>query len=337
MKKKPLTRCDIALLVDEETGEHHPSGGFVPEPDDVEDKVARALRRRYRRVEVVPFLPTVVETVERLRQLKPRVVFNLTEWVDGDRKLDAAVAGLLDMMKVRYTGTGPDGLRLARDKMLSKSIVGGLGVSVPGCFGLNGRSDGGRVRFPLVVKPRFGDGSDGIARASLVRNARELRARARTVHARTRDAVICEEYIPGRDLYVGLLGREPAVLPPVELVVRSRRRTAPRIATYRLKSDPRYRRKWGVHYRRARMDPRTLEALEAASRRIFHALKLNGYARLDFRLTDDGRLYFIEANPNPDLDPHALNRSGCFAGVPYGRLLETIVESARGRRAVRDD
>jgi D-alanine-D-alanine ligase len=85
------------------------------------------------------------------------------------------------------------------------------------------------------------------------------------------------------------------------------------------------------------MDPRTLEALEAASRRIFHALKLNGYARLDFRLTDDGRLYFIEANPNPDLDPHALNRSGCFAGVPYGRLLETIVESARGRRAVRDD
>jgi len=331
MKKKRLPRCDIALLVDEETGEHHPSGGFVPEPDDVEDKVARALRRLYRRVEVVPFLPTVVETVAHLRKLRPGVVFNLTEWVDGDRKLDAAIAGVLDMMKVRYTGTGPDGLRLARDKVLSKSIVGGLGFPVPGSTGMNGRSHGGPVQFPVVVKPRFGDGSDGITKASVVRNARELRARVRTVRARTRDAVVCEEYIPGRDLYVGLLGAGPEVLPPVELVVRSRHRAAPRIATYRLKSDPRYRRKWGVHYRRARLDPRTLKALTAASRRIFHALKLRDYARLDFRLTDEGRLYFIEANPNPDLDPHALNRSGCFAGVPYGRLLETIVESARRR------
>ena len=84
------------------------------------------------------------------------------------------------------------------------------------------------------------------------------------------------------------------------------------------------------------MTRRTEWPLATASRRIFHALKLRGYARLDFRLTDDGRLYFIEANPNPDLDPHALNRSGCFAGVPYGSLLETIVESARrGRQSNR--
>src|SRR6185436_19218514 len=186
MKKKRPPRCDIALLVDVETGEHHPSGAFVPEPDDVEDKVARALRRRYRRVEIVPFLPTVAETVERLRRLRPRVVFNLTEWVDGDRRLDAAVAGLLDVMKVRYTGSGPDGLRLARDKALAKRIVGGLGVAVPGSFGVNGdRHAGAPLRFPLVVKPGFGDGSDGITKASVVHNVRELRAQARRVQART--------------------------------------------------------------------------------------------------------------------------------------------------------
>jgi D-alanine-D-alanine ligase len=142
---------------------------------------------------------------------------------------------------------------------------------------------------------------------------------------------VCEEFVPGRDVYVGLLGNEPRVLPPVELVVRSSHPWAPRLATYRLKNDPRYRRKWGVHYRRARLDSRAMRTLVTASRRIFHALKLRDYARLDFRLTDDGRLYFIEANPNPDLDPHALNRSGCFAGVPYERLLRTIVESARRR------
>jgi len=283
-------------------------------------------------VEVVPFLPSVVETVERLRRLRPRVVFNLTEWVDGDRRLDAAVAGLLDVMKVRYTGTGPDGLRLARDKALAKRIVGGLGVAVPGSFGVNGdRHAGAPLRFPLVVKPGFGDGSDGITKASVVHNVRELRAQARRVQARTRGAVLCEEYVAGRDVYVGLLGNEPAVLPPVELVVRSRRRGAPRIATYRLKSDPRYRRKWGIHYRRARLDPQVLEAVEAASRGIFHALKLRDYARLDFRLTDEGRLYFIEANPNPDLDPHALNRSGCFSGIGYDALIARIVEAARKR------
>src|SRR5688572_17776127 len=85
-------RCDVALLVDEETGEHRPSGRFVPESDDVEEKVLRALRKRYRRVEVVPFLPSVTHTIERLRNLRPRIVFNLTEWLAGDRKLDAAIA-----------------------------------------------------------------------------------------------------------------------------------------------------------------------------------------------------------------------------------------------------
>src|SRR6185436_9151120 len=115
MAAKRPARCDIALLVDEETGEYGASGRFVPESDDVEEKVCRALRKRYRRVEVVPFLPSVAGTVARLRRLEPRIVFNLTEWVDGDRKLDAAIAGLLDMLKLRYTGTGPDGLRIARD------------------------------------------------------------------------------------------------------------------------------------------------------------------------------------------------------------------------------
>ena len=320
------------MLVDEETGEHRRSGRFVLDANDVEEKILRALRKRYRRVEVVPFLPSVVETVERLRELDPRIVFNLTEWVGGDRKLDAAVAGVLDMMKIRYTGTGPDGLRLARDKALSKSIVGSLDVLVPGGFVLYGnRFETRTLRFPLVLKPQFGDGSDEITGRSLVRSARALRARARVVQSRARGPAVCEDFIPGRDIYVGLLGNEPRVMPPVELVVRSRDRYAPQLATYRLKTDPRYRRKWGVHYRRARLDRRSMRTLVAASRRIFHALKLRDYARLDFRLTQDGRLYFIEANPNPDLDPHALNRSGCFSGVPYGRLLETIVESARHR------
>src|SRR5262245_44437570 len=162
MGKNRPPRCDIALLVDEETGDYARSGSFIPDRNSVEEAVLRALRKRYRRVEVMPFLPAVAETVERLHQIAPRIVFNLTEWVDGDRKRDAAIAGVLDMLKLRYTGTGPDGLRLARDKALAKRIVGGLSVAVPYSFVVNGsRVSKERLDFPLVVKPRYGDGSDG--------------------------------------------------------------------------------------------------------------------------------------------------------------------------------
>lgn len=334
MKKKKPPRCDVALLVDEETGEYGRGGRFIPEDDDVEEKVLRALHARYRRVEVVPFSPRVVETVERLRELRPRMVMNLTEWVDSDRKLDAAVTGLLDMLKLPYTGTGPLGLQLARDKALSKRIVAGLGVAVPRHFVLErgGRIAGNGLSFPLIVKPQFGDGSDEITRRSVVRNWRDLRTQARSIRARLKEPAVCEEFVLGRDLYVGLLGNEPRVLPPVELVIGSRHRSAPQFATYRLKNDPRYRAKWRIHYRRARLDGKTMRTVIETSRRIFHALQLRDYARLDFRLTGDNRLYFIEANPNPDLDPHALNRSGCFSGIKYRALIARIVESARKRR-----
>lgn len=325
MKKKRTPRCDVALLVDEETGEYGRGGRFIPEDDDVEEKVLRALRRTCGRVEVVPFSRKTDVTVQWLRRLMPRVVFNLTEWVDGDRRQDAVIAELLDALKLRYTGPGPEGLRLARDKALAKQVVAKQGVPVP-------RNANQGPGYPLIVKPQFGDASEQVSKCSVVRNPRELRARVGAVRRALKQPVLCEEFIAGNDLYVGLLGNGPRVLPPVELVVRSRRQGAPQLATYRLKNDPRYRAKWKAHYRLARLDDATMKQLAAASRRIFHALKLRDYARLDFRLTDDGRFYFIEANPNPDLDPYALNRNGCFAGVPYDRLLRTIVEAARQRR-----
>jgi D-alanine-D-alanine ligase len=326
-------RCDVALLVDEETGEYAESGRFIPESDDVEEKVLRVLRKHYHGVEVVPFSPKVVETIRWLRRLRPKIVFNLTEWVEGDRKLDAAITGLLDVLKVRYTGTGPDGLRLARDKALSKQIVAEFGVPVPRYYVADGPRDlrGHDLGFPLIVKPLFGDGSDEVNKHSVVRNEKQLRARVQVLRRRLDEPAVCEEFIPGNDLYVGLLGNEPRVLTPVELVVRSSHRAAPQFATYRLKNDPRYRARWGAHYRRARLSPAQMRQVRTASRRIFEALKLRDYARLDFRLTPEGAIYFIEANPNPDLDPHALNRSGCFAGVPYARLVKAIVESARNR------
>ena len=333
MKRKKPPRCEVAMLVDEETGMRLKSGRFVPDRNSVEAYVFESLRASYRNVGIVPFEPKIVGTIEALRALKPRIVFNLTEWIDGDRTLDQAITGLLEIMKLPYTGTGPEGMQLARDKALSKTIVAGHGVDVPRYFVLN---SGDRVRnpglaYPLIVKPQFGDASEEIRKNSVVKSELELRTRVKVMRNRIDEPLICEEFIPGRDLYVALLGNEPEVMRPVQLVIGKKGASAPQFATYRLKNDGAYRTRWRIHWREARLDRAIARAINDASRRIFHALKLRDYARLDYRLTPDGRLVFIEANPNPDLHPHAMGIDLCFAGVNHGDAIRRIVEAARKR------
>jgi D-alanine-D-alanine ligase len=326
-------RCDVAMLVDEETGERNMSGRFVPDRGSMEERMLESLRARYRGVAVVPFGPDIVATLTELRGLKPRIVFNVTEWVASDRKLDHAISGLLEMMKLRYTGTGPVGMQLCRDKALSKYIAGAAGVEVPGCFTLErgARIENPGLPFPLIVKPQFGDASDEISKASLVRTPQALRKQVRALRSRLAEPVVCEEFIPGRDIYVGIIGNEPRVLAPTEMVIGSKKASAPQFATYRLKNDGSYRTKWRVRYRLAALPRPVRRKIVEFSKKAFRALKLRDYARLDYRLTEDGRLVFIEANPNPDLTPHTLGRNLCFVGIEYHNLIPRIVETARKR------
>jgi D-alanine-D-alanine ligase len=332
-RKTNNKRCDVVMLVDAENGERNKSGRFVLDRASMEEHVYKALLPRYRRTAVVPFGPDVGATLAELKSLKPRIVFNLTEWVDGDRKLDHAIAGLLDVMKLPYTGTGPAGLQICRDKALSKYLVAAAGVDVPRSFTLpvRGPVDNPGLPFPLLVKPQFGDGSDEIGKHSLVRTPRELRERVRAIRSRLREPVLCEEFIPGHDIYVGVIGNEPRVLAPTEMIVGSKNAAAPKFATYRLKNDGAYRTKWRVRYRLAQLPPRVLKQVRDYGAKAFRALKLRDYARLDFRLTGEGRLVFIEANPNSDLTPNTLGRNLCFVGIDYHNLIPRIVETARKR------
>jgi D-alanine-D-alanine ligase len=326
-------RCDVAMLVDAENGERKKSGRFVLDRASMEEHVYNALKPRYRCIDVVPFGPDIGATLAELKALRPRMVFNLTEWVDGDRKLDHAIAGLLDIMKLPYTGTGPAGLQICRDKALSKYLVEAAGVDVPRSFTLpvRGPVKNPGLPFPLLIKPQFGDGSDEIGKHSLVGTERELRERVGAIRSRLREPVLCEEFIPGHDIYVGVLGNEPRVLAPTEMVVGSRKSGAPKFATYRLKNDGAYRTKWRVCYRLARLPPRVMKQVKDYGAKAFRALGLRDYARLDFRLTGDGRLVFIEANPNSDLTPNTLGRNLCFVGIDYKNLIPGIVETARKR------
>jgi len=335
--KHNKSRCDVVMLVDAENGERNKAGRFIADRSSMEDHVYNALRPRYERIAVVPFGPNIPATLAELQTLKPRIIFNLTEWVDGDRKLDHAIAGLLEMMKFPYTGTGPTGMQLCRDKLLSKRIVAAAGVDVPRCFSLpyRGPIENPGVAFPLLVKPQFGDGSDEITKSALVRTERELRERVRGIRSRLKEPLLCEEFIAGRDIYVGVIGNEPRVLAPTEMVIESRKRSAPQFATYRLKNDGAYRSKWRVRYRLARLPARVMRQVSDYGAKVFRALLLRDYARLDFRLTDAGRLVFIEANPNSDLTPHTLGRGLCFVGIEYDNLIPAIVETARKRYAQR--
>lgn len=337
MKKRRPPRCDIVLLVDEETGDYTRDGRFRVESRSVEAHVLACLQARRQRVEVVPFDPAVALTIARLRALDPRLVFNLTEWVDGDRNLDAAVAGLLDMLKLPYTGTGADGMRLARDKALSKTVVEALGVAVPRHFvpARDKRVRNPGVPYPLIVKPQLDDGSVGISRKSLVRSERELRERMRRTRSSPAGPLMCEEFIPGRDLFVAAIGNEPRVLPAVELVIRRKGAAAPKFMTYRVKHDPGYAARWRARFRLPVLPRAVVATIDEASRAVFHALRLRDYGRIDYRLTPDNKLYFIEANPNPDLSPHTFGRNRCFAGIDYPALIRTIVAAARKRCGVR--
>lgn len=327
----PHEPCEIAVLVDEEIGARDAGGRFVVDPGTMEAHVLSSLEARHTRVCVVPFDPAITPTIEELRALGPRLVFNLTEWVGGDRRLDAAIVGVLEMMNLPYTGSGPDALQLARDKALAKSVVAGLGIRVPQHVILNGRVPDGDLPLPAIVKPQFGDGSDGIARSALVKTGEELGRRLAAIRRVSDEPVLCEEYIEGRDLFVALLGNEPRVMPPLELVVGRKAPGSPRFATYRIKNDAAYRTRWRVRYREARVGAEVLAAIEDASRQIFSALKLRDYARIDYRLTPDDTLYFLEANPNPDLTRHTFGRDRCFAGVSYPELIASIVDAALER------
>lgn len=332
MRKASADACDVAVLVDEEVGARNATGRFVVDAKSMEANVLWALRQRDRRIAVVPFSPDITPTIEELRRLKPRLVFNLTEWVGGNRRLDSAITGVLEIMKLRYTGAGPEGMHLARDKALAADIVADLGVGVARHAVVNGRRDVAMpLDYPVIVKPQFGDASDGMGSAALVRNREQLERRVAAIRRHSDEPLLCEEFIPGRDIYVALLGNPPRVMPPIELVIGRRGAGAPKFATYKVKNDDPYRARWRIHYKRARVVPGVLAQIADWSPRIFHALKQRDYARIDYRVTPDNRLVFLEANPNPDLARDSFCTHGCFAGVPYQELIASIVRAALAR------
>jgi D-alanine-D-alanine ligase len=262
---------------------------------------------------------------------KPHISFNLLEGFDDITIFDQNVVSHLELLKLSYTGCNPRGLLLARDKSLSKKLLAYHRIHVPEFevfrIGRPIRRPK-RLTFPLMVKSLTQEASIGISQASVVDSDEKFKERVAFIHESIGTAAIVEQYIEGRELYVGILGNQALqALPVWELFFKNMPEGAKRIATDRVKWSVKYQKKYGIDSGPA------LDLLEAKNNEIQHlckrayrALELSGYARIDLRLDEAGNVWVLEANPNPQIA-----RGEDFAasaekqGVSYEALLQRII------------
>lgn len=262
---------------------------------------------------------------------KPHLAFNLLEDFHDVAVFDQNVVSYLELLRLAYTGCNPRGLLLARDKALSKQLLAYHRISVPDSIVcLVGRQPRRpkRLTYPLIVKSLTKEASAGIAQASVVDDDDKLRERVNFVHNTLGTDAIIERYIDGRELYVGVIGNQRLQTFPVwELLLTKMPEGAWRIATDRVKWNRLYQKKRGIKTDEARNIPEGMaDHIRHLCRRVYRALGLSGYARIDMRLDADKKIYVLEANPNPQLAyGEDFAESAERAGVSYETLIQRIL------------
>jgi len=326
------------VLVDEE--DSAPSGDKSPvtrtlDKKEVEEEVAEALGKQGHDV-VMHELDGTTRSLTALTRVDCDLIFNLTESFADDDTADFKIAGFLELLGKRYTGSGTHGLMLAQDKAIAKKIFAFHGIHTPvfaRCY--RGRLDFSHdLHFPVIVKPAREDGSIGIEFSAVVNSIRELMERMDWLHTHFDSPVLIEEYIDGREMYVGVLGNDkPEALPVIELDLSKLPDGTPRIAAAEVK--------WGKGTKAYRdtksviptdLPEETVLALQQTAVAAYQALELRDYGRVDMRLQADGRVHVIEVNPNPWLSSRAeLAMAARKSGRTYPGLVEEIVELAMTR------
>jgi D-alanine-D-alanine ligase len=265
-----------------------------------------------------------------VQSFTPHIVFNLLEAFAGITTFDQNVVSYLELLRLPYTGCNPRGLILARDKALSKKLLAYHRVPVPDftVVGVGRRPKLPRkLRFPLIVKSVFFESSTGISQASVVESDEQLARRVAFIHESLGTAAIVEQFIDGRELYVGVIGNERLdVFPVWEMSFAGMADNRWKIATERVKWSTRYQKTHGIMTDAAVLDEAMVERISHIAKRTYRALDLSGYARIDLRLDEEGRPYVLEANPNPNLAyGEDFAESAEKAGVSYEALLDRII------------
>ena len=272
---------------------------------------------------------------QKIQAYQPDVIFNQVECFNQISAYDQNIVSYLELQGVPFTGCGSVGLTLCKHKAISKQILSYHRVRVPEFTVVpRGRPPvrPKRLKFPIFIKPLKQEASYGIAQASFVETDDQFKQRATFIHERFEQDAIAEEYIDGRELYVSILGNgRLRVLPIRELKFKEVPEDEPKIATFKAKWDEAYRQRWGIeNYFASDLEPAVVQRINRTCRRIYRLLAIDGYARLDLRLTPDGQIVFIEANPNPVLArDEDFAESARKANLPYPKLIERIVSLAK--------
>jgi D-alanine-D-alanine ligase len=318
----------------------HSADALEPPVDPVLEQLRAAIQACDHSVELLAVRDTVAPLVTALHDAAPDLVFNLAESFGGKSALESNVAALLNLLGLRYTGSSPAGLLLAGDKSLTKKVLSFHGIQTPEFATVfRGALDwAGNIEFPVIVKPPQEDASLGITSSSVVHDLRELFTRIDALQSEFQQPVLVEQYVEGREFYVGVLGNANArALPIMELDFSGFPAGVPRIASWEAK--------WGddgagsgEQFAGTRsifpsdVSPALTERMQQAALEAFHALRLRDYARIDLRVRSDEQIFVIEVNPNCYLERESeFARAAAEGGLAYDALIARILELAAAR------
>lgn len=282
-----------------------------------------------------------LELWNEIRQKRDEIdlVFNLAEGFGGANSNELFVPALLEALDIPFTGSDFRTYAFAYDKWKASTILGTFGIRHPNgkLFYPGNIAPPISVKFPAIVKPVHEDASLGITYDSVVTNTTDLIDRVERIHRLYGQAALVEEFIAGREISVGCLGNgsNVHVFPPLEFVFDKTVPVEKRIRSYEYK--------WGGHkeaMERAKLDKLKIEALKDYTRIAFRVLDCRDYARIDYRLTEDGEIYLLEVNCNPGIGPntHGLNNTltmmASFDGSTFEGFIAKILELARTRYGI---
>jgi D-alanine-D-alanine ligase len=293
--------------------------------------VISSLRAMGHEIKVLGLGDNLAELRATIMEWQPDIAFNLLEEFQGIVTYDQYVVAFLELMRLPYTGCNPRGMMISRDKVLSKQILAYHRIPTARHALLPRKRrylEPRKLKFPLFVKSATEDASLGISQASIVYDAVRLRERVEFIHEQTSSDALVEEYIEGREIYIGVMGNERLTTFPVWELNFGTLPDVMSIATRKVKWDRKYQQRHGIGTGPARdLPPGLPQRLATLARRIYRALSLSGYARIDLRLKPDGSLYVLEANANPNLAQiEDFATSALAAGVGYDVVLQRIMQ-----------
>src|SRR3990172_8193495 len=301
---------------------------------ETEAHVLEALKNLGNEVRMVGVYNEPGPILDEVKNYPPDVVFNLTEHFNDHSAYDRNVASLLEMLDLRYTGTGPTGLTLCKNKGMAKEILAYHRIRFPAFAifppGASVRRPK-RLAFPLFIKPLQEEASYGISQDSFVENDQAFEERVRFIHERMNQEALAEEYVEGRELYVSILGnRSLQVFPIREVIFSEIPEGKPRFSTFKAKWDDAYRQRWGIQNIFAESLPDGMaERIAKVCKKVYRVLRIRGYGRIDLRVTPEGEIVILEANPNPNLaDDDEFSQSALKAGLTYEKMIQRILALA---------